>query len=45
MLGWRATVEIENGMQALVDEFRSIGVGVRGNVPLDVKKREADTIE
>jgi UDP-glucose 4-epimerase len=27
LLGWRATVEIENGMQALVDEFRSIGVG------------------
>ncbi len=45
LLGWRATVEIENGMQALVDEFRSIGVGVRGDVPLDVKKREADTIE
>jgi nucleoside-diphosphate-sugar epimerase len=31
LLGWRATVEVENGMQALVDEFRSIGVGVRGD--------------
>ncbi|HEY8030844.1 MAG TPA: NAD(P)-dependent oxidoreductase [Methylocella sp.] len=45
LLGWRATVEIENGMQALVDEFRSIGVGARGDVPLDVEKREADTID
>ncbi|MGQ0445818.1 MAG: NAD-dependent epimerase/dehydratase family protein [Beijerinckiaceae bacterium] len=33
LLGWRATVEIENGMQALVDEFRSMGVGVRGECP------------
>jgi nucleoside-diphosphate-sugar epimerase len=31
LLGWRATVEVENGMQALVDEFRSIGVGVPGD--------------
>jgi nucleoside-diphosphate-sugar epimerase len=41
LLGWRATVEIENGMQALVEEFRSIGVGVRGDVQLDFEKREA----
>ncbi|MGH6842663.1 MAG: NAD-dependent epimerase/dehydratase family protein, partial [Methylocella sp.] len=33
LLSWRAAVEIENGMQALVDEFRSMGVGVRGECP------------
>ncbi|MGH6838179.1 MAG: NAD-dependent epimerase/dehydratase family protein [Methylocella sp.] len=29
LLGWRATVEIENGMRALVGEFRSIRARVR----------------